>query len=103
MRVFGAVLLFLLAALTGGCSLLFTFGLYSSGGSPDGAMLIWFIGIVISVLSFWRGRVLLRRRPDQPDRTADATTPPGPKSHHQPPPDTAPPPDAPTTKTDKAP
>ncbi len=67
MKTFGALILILLAVMTGGCSLLFSpYGLQDIfEGFSGGVGWIWLIGVGITILSV-RGAVRLLRRPSPP-------------------------------------
>ncbi|MCF1709674.1 hypothetical protein L0V05_12710 [Tabrizicola sp. J26] len=64
MRTFGAMILILLAVMTGGCSLLFSpYGLQDVfQGFSGGVGWIWLVGVGITLLAI-RGAVRLLRRP----------------------------------------
>ncbi len=59
MRTIGAIFLFLIALLTGGCSLVFSSFLLQ-GGVYLPLFAIWSSGLVIAALCIWGGIKLLR-------------------------------------------
>ena len=66
MRIFFGVVLFLLAILSGGCSLVFTTTIFQDlGGSAD-VVMIWASGLLLGALSLW-GAIALFRSPAQRD------------------------------------
>lgn len=83
MRVFGAILLLLIAALTGGCSLLFSpFALQDMvQGFSGGVGWLWLVSVGITALAVLQAIRLLRRRPPGPGQP-----PPRPDRQDGPPP-----------------
>ncbi len=75
MRTFAAIILILLAVMTGGCSLLFSpYGLQDVfDGFAGGMGVIWLIGVGITVLLGLGAKRLLRRPP--PPGGQDGTPP----------------------------
>lgn len=74
--VLTGIVLVLIGALTGGCSLVFTLIIFGPGG--DGILPIWFLGFLIGIPSLWLGlRMLgiLGKRPDAPPPPSSPSDP----------------------------